>query len=143
MAVFHGTKHDDNFDRSSDTSDDTFDLFKGGSDIYHAIQRTGRDYQVTAEDEPPRWRALFGTFPVEHIQPGAKLYVYSAVFAPDRLATSIEHRWEWRDPKTGAWRAAADGALHPLTADGKTAIAPIPSRRAPKAGTVAGEYRHR
>jgi len=32
MAVFHGTKHDDTFNESSDTSSDTFDLYKGGND---------------------------------------------------------------------------------------------------------------
>src|ERR1700722_12859078 len=41
--------------------------------IYHSIQRAGRDFQVAAEDEPSRWQALFGTFPVEHIQPNDKL----------------------------------------------------------------------
>lgn len=71
--------------------------------VYHSIQRDGRDFQVTAEDEPPRWRALFGTFPVEHIQAGDKLYLYSAVFAPYRLTTGIVHRWEWRDPKNNNW----------------------------------------
>jgi hypothetical protein len=70
--------------------------------IYHAIERSGRDYQVEAEDEPPRWRALFGTFPVLHVQPGEKLYLYSAVFAPSNLRTSIVHEWQWRDP-AGAW----------------------------------------
>jgi MFS family permease len=71
--------------------------------VYHAIQRSGRDYQVTAEDEPPRWRALFGTFAVEHIQPNDKLYLYSAIFAPYRLTTNIVHNWEWRDPRSGHW----------------------------------------
>jgi hypothetical protein len=71
--------------------------------IYHAAQRAGGVYQVATEDEPARWRALFGIFPVEHIQPGAKLYAYSAVFAPSRLTTRIEHRWEWRDPGSGDW----------------------------------------
>ena len=71
--------------------------------VYHSIKRSGRDFQVTAEDEPPRWRALFGTFPVEHIQPNDKLYLYSAVFAPYRLTTNIVHRWEWRDPANGNW----------------------------------------
>jgi len=41
MAVFHGTKHDDTFNESSDTSDDTFDLYKGGSDT--AIGGSGDD----------------------------------------------------------------------------------------------------
>ncbi len=71
--------------------------------IYHSVKRVGRDFEVTAEDEPPRWRALFGTLPVQHIQPNDKLYLYSAVFAPYRLTTDIVHRWEWRDPKNNNW----------------------------------------
>jgi hypothetical protein len=71
--------------------------------VYHAATRAGFDFRVAAEDEPARWRALFGTFPVEHIQPSDKLYLYSAVFAPYRLTTRILHQWEWRDPRSGAW----------------------------------------
>jgi hypothetical protein len=71
--------------------------------IYHDVKRVSGNYQAAAEDEPPRWRALFGTFPVEHVPPGGKLYLYSAVFAPYRLTTQIVHRWEWRDPKNGNW----------------------------------------
>ena len=33
--------------------------------VYHDVKRSGRDYAVATEDEPPRWRALFGTFPIE------------------------------------------------------------------------------
>jgi len=79
--------------------------------IYHSVRHVGADFHVTAEEEPARWRALFGTFPVEHIQPGARLYLYSAVFAPNRLSTRIDHRWEWRDPRTGAWRLQQDVAI--------------------------------
>src|SRR5579872_4159960 len=57
--------------------------------VYHSVERVGRDFRVAAEDEPPRWRALFGTFPVEHIQENDKLYLYSAIFAPYRLTTNI------------------------------------------------------
>lgn len=71
--------------------------------VYHSVDHAGAEYRVTAEDEPARWRALFGTFPVEHIQSGDRLYLYSAVFAPARLAAGIEHRWEWRDPRSGDW----------------------------------------
>jgi len=72
--------------------------------IYHSAQRLNNGaYQVETEDEPARWQALFGTFPVLHIQPGAKLYLYSAIFAPSRLSTNIQHRWEWRDPQSGDW----------------------------------------
>ena len=71
--------------------------------IYHSVKKLGGGYQVVSEEEPSRWRALFGTIPVLHMMPGEKLYLYSAVFAPDRFATNIQHRWEWRDPKTKDW----------------------------------------
>ncbi|MGH6828118.1 MAG: DUF2914 domain-containing protein [Rhizomicrobium sp.] len=73
--------------------------------VYHDVRRVGGNYRVAAEQEPPRWRELFGTFPVEHIRPGGTLYVYSAVFAPYRLTTAIRHRWEWRNPENGDWIA--------------------------------------
>ena len=71
--------------------------------IYHSAKRVGRNFVITTEEEPPAWRALFGTFPVMHMAPGEKLYLYSAVFAPSSLTTNIQHRWEWRDPKSGDW----------------------------------------
>jgi Protein of unknown function (DUF2914) len=71
--------------------------------IYHNVKRTGADFQVQSEDEPAGWRALFGIYPTLHMAPGEKLYLYSAVFAPYRLNTAIEHRWEWYDPKTRSW----------------------------------------
>jgi hypothetical protein len=71
--------------------------------IYYNVRRMGADFQASAESEPARWRALFGTFPVLHIQPGAKLYLYSAVFAPHGLSTTMVHEWQWRDPGSGDW----------------------------------------
>ena len=41
--------------------------------VYHGVTRAGRDFQALAEDEPPRWQALFGTNPVLHIRPHDKL----------------------------------------------------------------------
>ena len=78
-------------------------LVLSDADIYHNVVRQGGGYQVQAEDEPARWQALFGTFPVLHVMPDEKLYLYSAVFAPYNLTANIEHRWEWRDPRTNNW----------------------------------------
>jgi hypothetical protein len=102
--------------------------------VYHDVKRLGGDYQATSEDEPPRWRALFGTFPVEHIQPGGKLYLYSAVFAPYRLSTQIVHRWEWLNPKNGDWlpQQTVRFTIHGGRADGYRAYslkhAPMPGQ---------------
>ena len=70
--------------------------------IYHSAKRAGRDFQVQTEAEPPRWQALFGINPVLHIQQGAKLYLYSAIFAPPGLRPPVVHEWQWQDGK-GNW----------------------------------------
>src|ERR1700744_329161 len=69
--------------------------------IYHSVQRVGADFQATVEDEPPEWEALFGTRAIMHVQPGAKLYLYNAVFAPRGLHTRIVHDWQWLQPGKG------------------------------------------
>jgi hypothetical protein len=72
--------------------------------VYHMVARdhaTG-DFTVSEEAEPPRWQALFGTNPVLHIQAGAPVYVYSAVFAPRGIRTPIIHEWQWQDGQ-GNW----------------------------------------
>ena len=70
---------------------------------YHGVRRVGGDYQVQAAEAPAAWRALFGTNPIFHIQPRARLYAYSAVFAPQGLQTRIVHEWQWEDAE-GAWK---------------------------------------
>lgn len=69
--------------------------------VYHGVKRVNGDFQVSQEDEPPEWQALFGTHALMHIQPGAKLYLYSAVFAPRGLRTVIVHDWQWLNPGKG------------------------------------------
>jgi hypothetical protein len=72
--------------------------------VYHQIKRMDGDFQALAEDEPAEWQALFGTHPILHIQPGARLYVYNAVFAPRGLHTRIVHDWECLVPGKG-WQS--------------------------------------
>jgi hypothetical protein len=69
--------------------------------IYHEVKRVGANFQAFQEDEPPEWQALFGAHPILHVQPGAKLYLYNAVFAPRGLRTRIVHDWQWLDPAKG------------------------------------------
>ncbi|HUO88350.1 MAG TPA: DUF2914 domain-containing protein [Rhizomicrobium sp.] len=69
--------------------------------VYHSVKRVGNAYQVVEEPQP--WTTFFGTPPLLHIAPADKLYLYSSVFAPGRLATVIVHRWEWFDPKARKW----------------------------------------
>jgi hypothetical protein len=72
------------------------------ADIYHRVERDGSAFKASAEAEPPRWKALFGTFPQLHVKPGEKLYIYSAIFAPSNFSIRIVHEWQWRGPK-GDW----------------------------------------
>jgi hypothetical protein len=69
--------------------------------IYHFAKKVGNAYQVL--DEPQPWTTFLGDRPVMHVTPGDKLYLYAAVFAPGRLATTIVHRWEWYDPQKSRW----------------------------------------
>ncbi len=70
--------------------------------IYHGAKWVGGDFHVLAEEEPAAWRALFGTNAVLHPRTGARLYAYSAIFAPNRLRTRVVHEWQWLDG-AGAW----------------------------------------
>ena len=72
--------------------------------VYHEVKRVGANYEAAQEDEPPEWQALFGTHAIMHVQKGAKLYLYNAVFAPRGLSTRIVHDWQWLDPGKG-WQS--------------------------------------
>jgi hypothetical protein len=72
--------------------------------VYHDVKRIGADFVARVEEEPPEWEALFGTHAILHIQPGAKLFLYNAVFAPRGLHTPIVHDWQWLSPGKG-WQS--------------------------------------
>jgi hypothetical protein len=71
--------------------------------VYHSVARAPGGYLLGSEQEPPEWEALFGTFPVMHIQPQGRIYIYNAIFAPRGLEAIIVHDWQRRDPATDAW----------------------------------------
>lgn len=74
--------------------------------IYHGLSHDKGWHTITVqtEDEPPEWQALFGSHPILHIQKGAKLYLYNAVFAPKGLDTVVVHDWQWMNPAKG-WQS--------------------------------------
>jgi hypothetical protein len=69
--------------------------------VYHEVKRVGADFLAAQEDEPAEWQALFGTHAIMHVQKGAKLYLYTAVFAPRGLRTRLVHDWQWLRPGKG------------------------------------------
>jgi Protein of unknown function (DUF2914) len=60
--------------------------------VFHFVKKTGNVYE--AEGEPQSWLDRYLKSPVLHIAPGQPVYVYSAVFAPIALSTTITHRWQ-------------------------------------------------
>ena len=69
--------------------------------VYHTAQKAGNVYEVTTE--PSTWQQWFTRSPIVHLAPGEKLYLYSAVFVPVRMATPIVHRWQWYNPVSKRW----------------------------------------
>jgi Protein of unknown function (DUF2914) len=75
-------------------------LSAGG--IYHFVQKKGAVYE--AQGEAQSWLTRFGAPAVMHVAPGQPLYAYSAVFAPIKLNTTVQHRWQHYDAKAKSWR---------------------------------------
>lgn len=72
------------------------------SGVYHKIDRVGDEYVI--DSEPSRWYESYLRYnSVFHRAPGESVFVYSAVFAPTKLSTTILHEWERYDEKTSAW----------------------------------------
>ncbi len=70
--------------------------------VYHSVAKVGTEYHLTAEIEP-WYAALFTYNTVFHVANGSTAYVYSAVFAPSGLSTTILHEWQRYDIKSTSW----------------------------------------
>jgi hypothetical protein len=70
--------------------------------VFHFVKRVGDVYQ--AQGEIQDWKTRFGYPPVLHIAPGQPVYVYSAVFAPIKLSTTIIHRWQHYNRIRNKWQ---------------------------------------
>lgn len=80
--------------------------------VYHAIERVSDGYVLTSEPQSLIDRLLPGQ--VIHWQSGNAVYVYSSIFAPSQLETTIYHRWEFFDMEIGDW-VLKDRLSFPLT----------------------------
>ena len=69
--------------------------------VFDSIKRSGSVY--LAVGQPETWTSWLGIPPIVHVAPGQKLYVFSAVFAPIRLSTTIIHDWQRYDAANGQW----------------------------------------
>ncbi|PIP73580.1 MAG: hypothetical protein COW88_01420 [Candidatus Lloydbacteria bacterium CG22_combo_CG10-13_8_21_14_all_47_15] len=70
--------------------------------IYHFAERmSGENYAVLGEEKT--WGDAFRATKEFHYRAGEPAYVYSAVFAPTKLNTTIFHRWEYFDALRDEW----------------------------------------
>lgn len=71
------------------------------SGVYHFIERAGDSYNLYDEDDA--WHDdLFGT--KVHVAPAGGVYVYSSVFAPTDLSTTLKHRWSYFNEDLEEWQ---------------------------------------
>jgi hypothetical protein len=70
--------------------------------VFHSLQRqTDGNYLVT--EEPQKLNRYFTLYPSYHKTSGEGVYVYSAIFSPPSLNTTIIHEWQQKDGQTGKW----------------------------------------
>lgn len=81
--------------------------------VYHSVWRVPGAYVGTSEIEQSWWVRYLGFSPTLHVVQGGSVSVYSSVFAPTALKTTIVHRWEWYDPVQKQWETRAK-ILYPI-----------------------------
>jgi hypothetical protein len=69
--------------------------------VYHSVTRTGKDYLVTAEPQH-FWKDL-RLIPIIHLGPAERAYVFTAIYSPTDLDTTIVHDWQRYDTTKQAW----------------------------------------
>src|SRR3989344_538459 len=70
--------------------------------VYHKVARVSGEYHLQAE--PLKWYQRYLRYnTVYHKAPGEIVYVFTAVFAPTRLSTTITHEWQFYDPALKEW----------------------------------------
>ncbi|MCC2630770.1 MAG: hypothetical protein K0S38_579 [Candidatus Paceibacter sp.] len=70
--------------------------------VYHSISRAENGmYQVVGE--PKTWRDFFHSSSVVHAAKGQQVYVYTAIFSPTNLNTTILHEWQYYNEQRKEW----------------------------------------
>lgn len=71
--------------------------------VYHDVKRVGSDYIVQAEAESFWQKLVPGQ--VVHMAAGERVFVFSSIFAPADLNTTIVHDWQYYDENAGEWKS--------------------------------------
>ncbi len=69
--------------------------------VYHNLSVVDHKYNVYSEAKS--WTDYFKFYNTVHYKSGETLYVYSAVFSPTDLNTSIVHDWQYFDEAKNRW----------------------------------------
>ena len=70
--------------------------------VYHSVTRVNGEYHLQAE--PLKWYQHYLRYnTVYHKAPGEIVYVFTSVFAPTSLSTTIVHAWEFYDGARQEW----------------------------------------
>ena len=101
--------------------------------VYHSVRRISGEYHLEAE--PLKWYQHYLQYnTVFHKTAGETVYVFTSVFAPTKLSTSITHEWQYYDEPLKDWittsrvsfpiQGGRDGGyrgytLESITAEGK------------------------
>ncbi len=75
-------------------------VIDGGA--YHSVMKN-EDGNYVVQYEDMGWRKYMTLYPDFHLKKGNPVYVYSAVFSPPSLDTTIIHEWQYDDPQTREW----------------------------------------
>lgn len=71
--------------------------------VYHAVARQPDGSYVLDGETRTWWNVVFPYSSTFHRAAGTTVYVWSAVFAPSGLSTSILHQWQWYDDTKRQW----------------------------------------
>lgn len=69
--------------------------------VYHQVKRDGSTYELLAEKQSLAQKIIPGER--VHIQEGDNVYVFTSIFAPSRLHTTIIHHWQHFDEQKDSW----------------------------------------
>lgn len=70
--------------------------------VAHSVKRISGEYHI--ESEPLKWYQHYLQYnTVFHKLPGETVYVFTSVFAPTKLSTTIKHEWQYYAPEWKAW----------------------------------------
>jgi hypothetical protein len=72
-------------------------------DFYHDVHKTADTYIAIDEKRSflERFFALSGV--TLHVSEGSDAYIFTAIFAPAKLGTSVTHRWQRYNEASGTW----------------------------------------